>query len=285
MARTSAIKHSTTLKIFSESQEKIVDHLCVEEPLLIYLSWDIDEKRQQRAFGLTMRTPGDDESLAVGLLYAEGLIRQSGDILSIDRDVPDENKDNTINVYLKTEPELSGRGLDRQFSSYSACGVCGKTSLKAIEMMDPPVTVFDGEPLSIELIQKIQKDLSEQQSLFIETGGSHASALFSTEGELLAIKEDIGRHNALDKLIGHQLQYAPKQLADGILLVSGRASFELMQKTVMAGIPFMIAVGAPSSMALMLAQRFDITLIGFLRDDRFNVYHGQHRIDLNTAGK
>ena len=138
MVRTSAIKHSTTLKVFSESQEKIIDHLCVEEPLLIYLSWDIDGNRQQRAFGLTMRTPGDDEALAVGLLYAEGLIRQSGDILAIDRDVPDENNENTINVYLKTEPKLSGRGLERQFSSYSACGVCGKTSLKAIELKDPP---------------------------------------------------------------------------------------------------------------------------------------------------
>lgn len=250
------------------------DHLATEEPLEIRL---VHGGRLQTV-AITMRTPGDDEELAAGFLSAEGVVEDRGAIASIvPRPAFAGAPSNVVDVELAPgvpSPELAS--LERHFFSTSACGVCGKASLDALAVKALPVAA--GPVLAPETILSLPSRLSAAQRLFAETGGLHAAALFSASGELLSVREDVGRHNALDKLLGRAFLDGKLPLTGHIVLVSGRASYEILQKSIMAGVPVVCAVSAPSSLAVEMAERFNVTLIGFLRGERFNVYSGRGRV-------
>jgi FdhD protein len=228
-----------------------------------------------------MRTPGSDRELAAGFLYTEGIISgraQLSEVRSCGPRVGPGNHHNVVRVELDPEVELDLGRLQRHFYTTSSCGVCGKTSLEALEVAvgRPPVAAtFQVEP---DLLLRLPDLLRGSQDLFGRTGGLHASALFDLDGNLLAVREDVGRHNALDKLIGFQLLEGELPLSERILLLSGRASFELLQKAFVAGAPLVAAVGAPSSLAVELAERFGITLVCWLRGERFGIYSHPERI-------
>jgi len=251
------------------------DLLAVEEPLEIRLEFGPVTKRKSQNISITMRTPGADEDLATGFLFTEGIIRQASDIFSAK--VWGEN---TVTISLQPDFDFDIKKLERHFYTSSSCGVCGKASMDAVKIAItcPLPKSTDNWEIHPEVIYTLPDTLRQAQSTFDATGGLHACAIFDREGNLLALREDVGRHNALDKLIGHYLQQGLIPLDQHILLLSGRASFELLQKAAMAGIRFVCAVGAPSSLAVETAESFGITLIGFLRDGRFNVYSGKEMI-------
>jgi len=247
------------------------DLLAVEEPLEIRLEYGPVRKRKSKNISITMRTPGADEDLAAGFLFTEGIVRKASDIFSVK--VWGEN---LVMVSLQPDFDFDLQKLERHFYTSSSCGVCGKASIDAVKTIaTPPVScpINDWE-INPEIIYALPDALRKAQETFDSTGGLHACAIFDRAGKLLALREDVGRHNALDKLIGHYLQKNRIPLDDHILLLSGRASFELIQKAAMAGIRFVCAVGAPSSLAVETAESFGITLIGFLREGRFNLYSG-----------
>ncbi len=240
------------------------DLLAVEEPLQIRIG--------RRNLAITMRTPGHDAELAAGFLYSEGLIRQASDIAYI------KCERNTALITAAEGVDIEVGDGERNFYMTSSCGVCGKASVDAVEQAGAAVLPRDTVRVDEALIRSLPARLRESQAVFDRTGGLHASGLFSPGGKLILLREDVGRHNAVDKLIGRALLDGRLPLHDYLLMVSGRTSFELVQKAVMAGIPIMAAVGAPSSLAVKTALRFGMTLIGFLRDDRFNVYSAPERI-------
>lgn len=250
------------------------DILAIEEPLEIQIFYNGKAgETSSRSISVTMRTPGCDEALAAGFLFTEGILRNKEQVQEIM--IPEENK---VQVWLSegVQPEL--HHAERNFYTTSSCGVCGKSSIEAIRTVscfDKPDAAIQLQP---ELLYGLPQKLRAQQELFDSTGGLHAAALFDTEGNCISLKEDVGRHNALDKVIGTAFLQGVLPLGKVILLLSGRASFELVQKAVMAGIPVIAAVGAPSSLAVSLAAEQGITLIGFLRGERFNIYSGQERI-------
>ncbi len=252
------------------------DYLAGEEPLEIQLSAGGD----QRTAAITMRTPGHDYELAAGFLYNEGIIQNKLDILQMTYCVGDERElqeYNMLNVNLRREQLPDLPQLDRHFFTTSACGVCGKTVLDELAKRDlPPLT--PGPHVSPALLANLPDRLREAQTIFESTGGLHAAALFDSDGRLIEVREDVGRHNALDKLIGWGLLQKQLPFHDKILLVSGRASYELLQKCRVAGVSIFCAVSAPSSLAVELAEQFGITLIGFLRGARFNIYTNVERI-------
>jgi FdhD protein len=254
---------------------KITDAVSVEEPLEIRVEYGPEGSRNTKSLSITMRTPGNDDELSVGFLYTEGIINNKKDILSAKhvQTLPGISS-NYILVSLSPDLQFNPSQLQRNFYTTSSCGVCGKSSLDSVKTQMPEKSGKKIQKLSPELILSLPKTLREQQQTFETTGGLHASGLFDTEGHLLYLREDVGRHNALDKLIGRALMDGKTPLDEHILLLSGRASFELMQKAGMAGISYVCAVGAPSSLAVACAQEFGITLIGFLREKRFNVYSG-----------
>ncbi len=262
----------------NKSAESMHDQLAVEAPLQIILHAPSHSPPIERKnISITMRTPGQDRALAVGFLYAEGIINLDTIVTATEED------DNQVLVRTLDLLPLDLSLLDRHFYATSSCGVCGKTSLeavRAISMPDWPVPSFS---IAQSLILSLPARMNASQSAFKNTGGMHAVALFDLDGKLLDIAEDVGRHNAMDKLIGTALINSRPNLPlnKHILLLSGRASFELIQKAVMAGIKIIAAVGAPSSLAVELAEDHDMTLIGFLKDDRFNVYSGKERLRLN----
>jgi FdhD protein len=231
------------------------DLLAMEAPLEVRVGG--------RPVTVMMRTPGHDPELVTGFLFTEGVIADADDILSIE---PGPGRANVLEVRLLT----SRRPGERHFVSYSGCGVCGKPSLEAVELRGPAVESVLS--VSHRVLCELPERLRAAQPLFARTGGAHASGLFSAAGELLAVREDVGRHNALDKLVGWALNEGLVPLSDCLLVVSGRVSYELMQKAVAAGIPLVAAVGAPSSLAVELAERFGVTLVGFLRADGMNAY-------------
>lgn len=251
------------------------DALAIEEPLEIQLIYGAE--RTLRKLSVTMRTPGNDEELAAGFLFTEGVLRHRSAIGQILPVLPGMN---TATVVLAAGVAPVLQQAERNFYTTSSCGVCGKASIDAIRT----VSTFDHIPDHLRVdpavLYGLQARLLVQQALFASTGGLHASALFNTAGELLMVREDVGRHNALDKLIGAQLLQDTLPLNDHILLLSGRAGFELIQKAAMAGIRMVAAVGAPSSLAVSLAKEYGMTLIGFLRQERFNLYCGAERIDM-----
>jgi FdhD protein len=251
-----------------------LDVLAVEEPLEIRLMLEIDGPRVRRTVSVTMRTPGHDEELALGFLFTEGLLTRSDQVESVNAC----HSGSAVRVDLKPGVAVDLARIERHFYAASSCGVCGKASLDAVRVncgprMDQPRPLVDPA-----VISRLPRLLSAAQPAFERTGGLHASALFDSSGALVALREDVGRHNALDKLIGSQFVTGRLPLSDSILLVSGRASFELVQKAAVAGIPVLAAVGAPSSLAAELAAERGMTLLGFVRDDRFNVYTGSQRV-------
>ncbi|RCJ17599.1 formate dehydrogenase accessory protein FdhD [Nostoc minutum NIES-26] len=252
------------------------DYLTTEEPLEIRLV------SQARTVAVTMRTPGADFELAAGFLYSEGVINCREDIQHIsycvDESVDGEQRYNIVNVELRQGliPDL--QPLERHFYTNSACGVCGKASLEGLRLRGYP-EIFPNLMVTSEIIYSLPERLRAAQSIFTATGGLHAAAVFDTQGQLLNLQEDVGRHNALDKLIGTALLSEELPLNNHILMVSGRSSFEILQKSTAAGIPIVCSVSAPSSLAVSVAQEFGITLIGFLRGERFNIYSGLERIN------
>ena len=250
------------------------DVVVVEEPLEIRLA-RLSEPGQGRAISITMRTPGHDIELAVGFLHGEGLIRSKSDIASTRICGPTLN---VVRVELAADVPLDLARLERNFYTSSSCGICGKASLEAVDQMLPIRAVGSPTKVSIGLLGSLVARARNAQGVFQETGGLHASSLFDACGELLATYEDVGRHNALDKLIGARLLSGELPLSECLLLLSGRASFELLQKAAAAGVPVVASVGAPSSLAIDLAERTGILLVGFLRGDSFNVYTHRERL-------
>lgn len=251
------------------------DQVATEEPLEIRLT------HPQRTVAITMRTPGADFELAAGFLYGEGVIQQREDIdrisYCVDPDLDGQQRYNIVNVELRADLAPDLQPLERHFYTTSACGVCGKTSLEALKVRS--AKILDAQPIvTAEVLYALPDQLQEVQGLFKATGGLHAAALFDCAGNRRSLQEDVGRHNALDKLIGSALLAGNLPLSQSIVLVSGRASFEIMQKCLAARVPIVCAVSAPSSLAVALAQEFGMTLIGFLRGERFNVYAGEERI-------
>jgi FdhD protein len=253
------------------------DSLATEEPMEIRLV--SGEARQTVA--VTMRTPGADFELAAGFLYGEGIVSSPEDILKIsyciDPDIDAEQQYNIVNVELRGGRDYDLKPLERHFYTTSACGVCGKASLEQLELRGCPVIPL-GPELTPQKIYALPEKLREAQGLFEATGGLHAAALFDREGELVALREDVGRHNATDKLVGWALLEGRLPLSDHIVMVSGRSSFEILQKCLTAGVPIVCAISAPSSLAVDVARRFGMTLVGFLRGNRFNVYSGHERV-------
>jgi len=255
-------------------RESAADRVATEEPLEIRLGFEVDGERHTRSISITMRTPGDDAELAVGFLFTEGIVRAIDDVAL----VKPCNGDNTIRVELESGISVDLDRLERHFYTTSSCGVCGKASLDALRVdgVQPPIEK-KGQ-FSRAAIVGIPDRLRVAQQVFEETGGLHAAAAFDSRGELLIVREDVGRHNAVDKIVGALLQEGRLPASELGLMVSGRASFELMQKALVAGMPLLAAVSAPSSLAVELAREFNVTLIGFLRGDNFNIYAGEERI-------
>lgn len=264
------------LVVDGDHPEMLPDRLAVEEPLEIrVLSSEGD-----RAVAVTMRTPGADEELAVGFLYCEGVICSRGDILGFEAPITASTAGSIVKVRLRPglEPDLAP--LERHFTTTSACGLCGKAGLDALLLGREP-NLPEGPRTSPQLLYQLPETLSEAQSVFAHTGGLHAAALFDTRGNLLEAREDVGRHNALDKLIGWAFLQERLPLHEGILMVSGRSSYELVQKTLMAQAPILCSVSAPSSAAVSMARRYRLTLVGFLRERRLNVYSMPERLGLS----
>jgi len=254
------------------------DAVAVEEPLEIRLGRLADGKVRHQPVSITMRTPGDDFELAAGFLFTEGILQSSAQVREILHCGKGKAATNTLRVDLVAGVDVDMKRLERNFYTTSSCGVCGKTSLEALATGAHPVSPPAGFKVDAQLIDQLPERLQAQQHIFRSTGGLHASALFSCTGDLLALREDVGRHNALDKLIGSRFLAGRLPANDTILFLSGRASFELLQKAVMAGIPVVCAVGAPSSLAIDAAREFGVTLLGFVRGQRFNVYTGPERL-------
>lgn len=237
-------------------------------------------KRASQSVSITMRTPGHDFELATGFLLTEGMIQSAEQVQAVDfcGEPTPEGLFNVVRVDLHDEVEVDLGRLKRHFYTSSSCGVCGKASLEALAMTKTPELLASTPALSATTLMTLPGALRQAQDTFAMTGGLHACGLFDARGQLLLAREDVGRHNALDKLIGASLMAGALPLHDRVLVLSGRASFELVQKAIMAGISFIAAVGAPSSLAVSLAQRYDITLVGFLSAARFNIYHAPHRV-------
>lgn len=273
----------TVIKVREGHRQQTKDAVVVEEPLEIRLVTQGDTHSIPLA--TVMRTPGADVELAAGFLFSEGIIRERRDIATIryclDANRDEETRFNTLIVTLRPALEINLDHVRRLFFVSSSCGVCGKISLESLRLRG--CTPLDDHPpirVSSTVLTGLDRKVQQAQALFTRTGGLHAAALFSPDGQLYSLHEDIGRHNAVDKLIGEYLLNERRDLLkQSMLMVSGRASFEIMQKALMGRIPIVVAVGAPSALAVSLAQQFNITLIGFLRGASFNIYAGAERIE------
>ena len=275
-----AVEPVEIVKVGAELSELSPDLVVAEEPLEIRVGHGPENGRSQFSLSVTMRTPGADEQLCMGFLFTEGIINSREDVLSVKycEDLGrHEGTENLMRVELHPRVELSQEQFKRNFYTTSSCGVCGKASVDAIKVNCQPVPQ-EGFGFKRELLFALPEKLKEAQQIFRHTGGLHASALFNEVGELLLYQEDVGRHNALDKLIGAMIVSNANALKQSLLLLSGRVSFELVQKAVRAGIPMIAAVGAPSGLAVRLAKEFGVTLVGFLKPDRFNIYTGKERV-------
>jgi FdhD protein len=268
--------------------------LAIEEPLEIQLAHGLRNARALKSISVTMRTPGDDFELAAGFLMTEGVVRDANDIEQIAyaaekaeraseaalpraSALPYRPGRNAVRVELAADVVVTLANLERNFYTTSSCGICGKASLTALHTVCPP-RVRNTFQMDAEVLYALPARLREAQSVFNRTGGLHGAGLFTAEGNLLAMREDVGRHNAVDKLLGAEFLADRTPLRENLLLLSGRASFELLQKALMGGVSMIAAVGAPSSLAVEVAREFDIILVGFLRDDHFNIYHGAGHI-------
>ncbi len=280
-------------RVTGQTSRQTMDSLAIEEPLEIQLAYGPLNSRSIRSISVTMRTPGNDFNLAAGFLMTEGVVHDAYDIeqiayafhpISESEASPQSmdalklgSKTNIVRVDLVPDVVVGLATLQRNFYTTSSCGICGKASLLALRTVCPPRAINNFR-VDAQVLHRLPERLRASQGLFDRTGGLHAAALFDSTGNMLVLHEDVGRHNAVDKLIGSEFLADRTPLRDRLLLLSGRASFELLQKALMGGLPMVAAVGAPSSLAVQVAKEFDITLVGFLREDHFNIYHGSERI-------
>ena len=264
--------------------ENIEDLISIEEPLEISLKFKDKEKWITKSLSITMRTPGHDEDLVRGFLFNEQIIQNIKDIENIESfgdKVGQYNIQNKILVTLNNSQNVNISKIKREFLTNSSCGVCGKSSLDALEIIKKDKTPKSNPKLRKEIIINSPSILRKNQSEFAKTGGIHASGLFSSNGSLISLREDVGRHNALDKMIGDSLLNNYLKPNDQFITCSGRLNFELVQKVLMTNIGLMIGVGAPTSLAIDLANRFDMTLVGFVKDDSFNIYTNNQKVIVN----
>jgi FdhD protein len=277
-----ASSHAVGISKVSNGQRSTQsDSVAVEEPLEIRLAFSTPEGRAARSISITMRTPGSDHELAAGFLFGESIVHEASNISSIELcgpPAPDSGNRNVVRVELAPDVEVDLGRLQRHFYTTSSCGVCGKTSLDALRVIGVEPLDENSASFVAATLTGIPDKLRAAQITFDETGGLHAAAAFDSAGNLLVTMEDVGRHNAVDKVIGSLFLQGRLPGAELGLMVSGRASFELTQKALVAGMPLLAAVSAPSSLAVQLASEFDLTLVGFLRGETFNIYSGQHRI-------
>lgn len=280
MTQRSGISHVLIEKISSSGRAEAKDVLACEEPLEIRLAYFKGKEVLQKALSVTMRTPGNDVDLAVGFLLSEGIIKEKSDLIKAEylahKSV--DSRENRLLIGLSKNVDFDIKRLERHFYTSSSCGVCGKASIEAIETKCDLQLTHNQAIINKKTISSLPITLRNSQKLFKETGGIHAAGIFDTEGKLILLREDVGRHNAVDKVIGAALQKDLFPLSNYILQVSGRTSFELVQKALMAGVPILSAVGAPSSLAVDLAKEYGMTLLGFVKGERFNIYSGGERI-------
>jgi FdhD protein len=269
------------LKYRSNNTNEIDDSISIEEPLEITIKFKNKETWTENTISITMRTPGNDEDLVRGFLFNERIIEKIeyiDKIESIGENVGQYNLKNKITATINNSGNVDIDKIKRNFLTNSSCGVCGKTSLDSLEIIKKDKIIKSLPKIDHEIIMKSPTTLRENQSEFSKTGGIHASGLFSDKGEVVAIKEDVGRHNALDKLIGYVLEKKLLNPSNQFLTCSGRLNFELVQKALMSNIGVLIGVGAPTSLAIDLANKFDMTLVGFVKRDSFNIYSNKERI-------
>ncbi len=279
------IKTHDILRVESNVAEERQDVLAVEEPLEIQLAFGSPQARKRQSIAVTMRTPGHDFDLALGFLFTEGLISRAEEVILMRyaaEQLPETAQENVLVVELRPGVQVDMERLSRHFYTSSSCGVCGKASIDLVQLHTCYRLHPDAPAPTHQALHRLPEALYAGQDVFACTGGLHAAGLFDGEGRMLMMREDVGRHNAVDKLLGAALLQGLVPLSRHMLLVSGRAGFELVQKGLMAGIPVMAAVGAPSSLAVELADTYGMTLVGFLRDGRFNVYAGRQRINLHA---
>jgi FdhD protein len=302
-------KKDTSRAIVDTSVERVTgldfrqteESVAVEEPLEIQLAYGPADARAMKSISVTMRTPGHDFELAAGFLMTEGVVRDANDIDGIvyaaetTAPIPDETQNhssalpyqplkNVVRVELAPDVKVSLANLERNFYTTSSCGICGKASLLALQTVCP-ARIKNTFSIDVDLLYTLPSRLREAQSVFDRTGGLHGAGLFDAKGQLLGLREDVGRHNAVDKLLGSEFLADRTPLRNSLLLLSGRASFELLQKALMGGVSMVAAVGAPSSLAVQVAREFDIILVGFLRNDHFNIYHGADHIQRRRSDR
>ena len=278
------IKYNIT-KLKGSIKEEVQDHVSVEEPLEMSLKFKKDDKWNIENISITMRTPGNDEDLVSGFLYNERIIENINEIEKIEKKgetVGDYNLQNKIETTINNTKNLDIGKIKKNFITNSSCGVCGKTSLDSIEVLKTNKIDLSFPKINYNIILKSPELLQNNQSEFSKTGGIHASALIDSKGEVIAIREDVGRHNALDKLIGHALKNKIIKPENQFIACSGRLNFELVQKALMSNIGLMAGVGAPTSLAIDLAKRFNMTLVGFVKQDSFNIYSNKERIIIKS---
>ena len=278
------IKYNIT-KLKGSIKEEVQDHVSVEEPLEMSLKFKNGDKWNIENISITMRTPGNDEDLVSGFLYNERIIENINEIEKVEKKgetVGDYNLQNKIEATINNTKNLDIGKIKKNFITNSSCGVCGKTSLDSIEVLKTNKIDLSFPKINYNIILKSPKLLQNNQSEFSKTGGIHASALIGGKGEVIAIREDVGRHNALDKLIGHALKNKIIKPENQFIACSGRLNFELVQKALMSNIGLMAGVGAPTSLAIDLAKRFNMTLVGFVKQDSFNIYSNKERIIIKS---
>lgn len=277
--RREADRRYPVLGVGTGSGGEFADRLAIEEPMEIRVRWRDEGDAREKSVAVTMRTPGDDFELAAGFLFTERVVARREDIVDIAYclDVEVEQERNVVTVTLAPGVELDIERLERHFFASSSCGICGKATLESLSLAGCKA-VAGGPRVRASVLRLLPERMRHAQSTFEATGGLHAAALFDAEGTLISLREDVGRHNAVDKVIGEQMM-AGESIGDRVLLVSGRAGFEIMQKALVAGVPVVAAVGAPSSLSVDVAERFGMTLAGFLREGRFNVYAHPERVE------
>ena len=272
-------------KFKNNELKQSIDQVSIEEPLEIIIKFKENNTWIQNTISVTMRTPGDDENLITGFLFNEKIIENINhieDIQSIGKPVGKYNLDNKILVTLNNSKNVDIDKIKRNFLTNSSCGVCGKTSLDTLEMIKKDKIVKSLPKIKYKIITKSSEILRKNQLEFSKTGGIHASGLLDKDGNIIALKEDVGRHNALDKLIGFVLKKNLLDVTNQFLACSGRLNFDLVQKALMSNISILTGVGAPTSLAIDMANKFDMTLIGFVKEDRFNIYSNEDRIIINS---
>ena len=278
------IKYNVSKYKDSKIQE-VKDSVSIEEPLEMRLKFKKNGKWETQNISITMRTPGNDEDLIRGFLFNERIIENLNQIESTEQkgdDVGDYNLKNTIEATINNIENLDIERLKRNFLTNSSCGVCGKTSLDSIEILKKEKLDLSFPLIKEDIIMKSPNLLKNKQSEFAKTGGIHASALIDENGKVIATREDVGRHNALDKLIGHTIQNKIMNPKKQFIACSGRLNFELVQKGLMANIGLMVGVGAPTSLAIDLAKRYNMTLLGFVKEDSFNIYSNINRVVIKS---